>query len=110
MASALVVTCLFTLWMIWELSDMRLPSLTNSAIAQDTTNETTGLQDDTTYQYTTFVDETTVEQTTTEQTTQARGNLKESGGPTARVVPLMPGGRCPKEFPVKRASACHPRR
>lgn len=123
MASALVITALFSLWMLWQLADVNVPPLTNSAIAQDTTSnglettqettgettaESTGLQE-TTQQGTTAQQSTLPEETTTQQTTvQERTNrLKDSGGPRARAVPLMPGGRCPAEFPVKRGEACY---
>lgn len=33
--------------------------------------------------------------------------LLEAGGPTDGPVPAMPGGGCPKEYPVKRSGACH---
>lgn len=126
MASALVITALFSLWMLWQLADVTVPPLTNSAIAQDTTSnalettqettgettaESTGLQE-TTQQGTTAQQSTLPEETTAQQTTvQERTNrLKDSGGPRARAVPLMPGGRCPAEFPVRRGEACYPRR
>jgi hypothetical protein len=35
------------------------------------------------------------------------GTLMEAGGPLTGPVPLMPGKRCPKEFPIERAGACH---
>ncbi|HET7478865.1 MAG TPA: hypothetical protein VFJ72_05040 [Rubrobacteraceae bacterium] len=119
MAAALVITGLFSLWMLWQLADVRLPSLTPSAIAQDTTS--TGLEttaettsESTAFQETTqqgATQATTVEETTTQETTVQRPNkLKNSGGPRSRAVPLMPGGRCPKEFPVKRQGTCHARR
>lgn len=124
MASALVITALFSLWMLWQLADVSVPPLTNSAIAQDTTSnglettqettgESTGLQETTqqgtTAQQSTIPEETTTQQTTVQQTTvqQTTNRLKDSGGPRARAVPLMPGGRCPAEFPVRRAGACH---
>lgn len=125
MASALVITALFSLWMLWQLADVSIPPLTNSAIAQDTTSnglettqettaettaERTGLQETTqegtTAQQSTLPEETTTQQTTVQETTK---QLKDSGGPRARAVPLMPGGRCPAEFPVRRAGACHAR-
>ncbi len=129
MASALVITALFSLWMLWQLADVSVPPLTNSAIAQDTTSnglettqettaetteettaESTGLQETTqegtTAQQSTLPEETTTQQTTVQETTN---QLKDSGGPRARAVPLMPGGRCPAEFPVRRAGACHAR-
>lgn len=33
--------------------------------------------------------------------------LLEAGGPTLTPVPLMPGGGCPKEFPIEKGGACH---
>jgi hypothetical protein len=38
---------------------------------------------------------------------QPSPNLFDSGGPTVGPVPLMPGGGCPKEYPIKRADACY---
>lgn len=127
MASALVITALFSLWMLWQLADVTVPPLTNSAIAQDTTSnspettqettaettaESTGLQETTqqatTAQQSTVPEETTTQRTVRERTVPERTNrLKDSGGPRARAVPLMPGGRCPEEFPAKRQGACH---
>ena len=31
----------------------------------------------------------------------------DSGGPEHGPVPLMPGGRCPEEYPVERGGACY---
>jgi hypothetical protein len=31
----------------------------------------------------------------------------KAGGAEAGPVPLMPNGRCPKEFPVKQGGACY---
>ncbi len=31
----------------------------------------------------------------------------KAGGPSQGPVPLMPNGRCPKEFPVERGGACY---
>ena len=33
--------------------------------------------------------------------------LMESGGPSDGVVPAMPGGGCPAEFPTSREGACY---
>ena len=35
------------------------------------------------------------------------GNLFKAGGPRSGPVPLMPGGGCPFEYPVKRDGACY---
>ena len=40
-------------------------------------------------------------------TPQPNPDLFDSGGPTVGPVPLMPGGGCPKEYPIKRAEACY---
>ncbi len=34
------------------------------------------------------------------------GQLFNAGGPTEGLVPLMPGGGCPKEFPVQHGDVC----
>jgi hypothetical protein len=34
------------------------------------------------------------------------GELMDSGGPGDGTVPFMPGGGCPKEFPVESAEGC----
>jgi len=34
-------------------------------------------------------------------------NLFDAGVPESGPLPLMPGGGCPKEFPVKRNGACY---
>lgn len=116
--SALVVTSMFTLWMIWELADLTLPGLTQSAIAQDSTGGTTADTTDATSQETTGDDTTTDqsttqsagEETTTEETTtQRRESLQNSGGLRARAVPPMPGKGCPKEFPKEHRRACYPK-
>jgi hypothetical protein len=38
---------------------------------------------------------------------QPNPDLLDAGGPTVGPVPLMPGGGCPKEYPIKRAGACY---
>ena len=44
---------------------------------------------------------------TPQPTQQPNPNLFDSGGPTVGPAPLMPGGGCPKEYPIKRADACY---
>ena len=39
--------------------------------------------------------------------TSEGGNLFKAGGPRGGPVPLMPGGECPSEYPVKRDGACY---
>ena len=36
-----------------------------------------------------------------------RGNLLEAGGPAAGPVPVMPGGGCPKEYPIENSDGCY---
>jgi hypothetical protein len=39
---------------------------------------------------------------------QQGGQLMSAGGPTeGEPVPIMPGGGCPAEFPIKRGAACY---
>lgn len=40
-------------------------------------------------------------------TTPGRDSLMEAGGPRDGPVPPLPGGGCPVEFPVERASGCY---
>jgi hypothetical protein len=35
--------------------------------------------------------------------------LMNAGGPTEGPVPLMPAGKCPREFPVQQGAACYPK-
>ena len=46
--------------------------------------------------------------TTTSQSPSPNADLFEAGGPEGGPVPLMPGGRCPSEYPVKQGDACYP--
>ncbi|MDP8974722.1 MAG: hypothetical protein M3N45_16520 [Actinomycetota bacterium] len=36
--------------------------------------------------------------------------LLEAGGPGEAPAPLMPGGGCPKEFPLQKGETCHKKR
>ncbi len=45
--------------------------------------------------------------TTTSQSPSPNADLFEAGGPLNGPVPLMPGGECPFEYPVKRGGACY---
>jgi hypothetical protein len=116
----LVIATPLILWATWELADLEMSTLTNPARAQEDTSayETTAAQE-------TTVGDTTTPETTSgsaEQTTardprggsgtraqsQQRRPLMNAGGPTAGPVPLMPGGGCPEEYPVRRHEACYP--
>lgn len=37
----------------------------------------------------------------------SNNTLMEAGGPAAGPVPLMPGGKCPEEFPIQQGGACY---
>jgi hypothetical protein len=43
-------------------------------------------------------------------TPQPNPDLFDSGGPTIGPAPLMPGGGCPKEYPVRQDDACYTER
>jgi hypothetical protein len=38
---------------------------------------------------------------------KTQDDLLKAGGPTSGPAPLMPGGGCPVEFPLKRGEACY---
>ena len=46
-------------------------------------------------------------QQTTGALYQGDASLMNAGGPPEGPVPLMPGGNCPKEYPVERSGACY---
>lgn len=57
-------------------------------------------------------EQTTPERSTSRETPSSRGNQREgqllrAGGPEEGPVPPMPGGGCPKEYPVERDTACY---
>ncbi len=39
--------------------------------------------------------------------TSGGGDLLKAGGPAEGPVPLMPGGKCPPEYPVLKDGACY---
>ena len=57
---------------------------------------------------TTATSSPTVKATPTAAQSQDPGKLFDSGGPTGGPVPLMRGGSCPPEFPIKQNGACYP--
>ncbi len=112
---ALVIAAPPMLWVGWQLTNLET-SLTDPARAQEATAEQT-------------VQETTVNTPAPETTstaspspttaspspttatptpTQERKPLMNAGGPTAGHVPLMAGGGCPEQYPVRRHGACYP--
>ena len=47
------------------------------------------------------------DRTPTSERSSKESSLLKAGGPSEGPVPLMQGGECPQEFPVKRADACY---
>ena len=43
------------------------------------------------------------------QNSGQQDDLLSAGGPALGPIPVMPGGRCPKQYPVKRDGACYVR-
>ena len=43
------------------------------------------------------------------QNSGQQDDLLSSGGPALGPIPMMPGGRCPEEYPVERNGACYVR-
>ena len=116
---ALVIAAPPMLWLGWQLSNLETSILTDPARAQETTAEQT-VQEATTAspapETTTTTASPAPETTTTtaspSPTTASpdrdRRPLMDAGGPSAGPVPLMPGGGCPEEYPVRRHDACYP--
>jgi hypothetical protein len=93
-AVALVVLATgFALRVMWE-----LPSTVE---AQQTVTPT--------YPTTASPAPTTTPSSPSPTTTSARPRNKilDSGGPAEGPIPLMPGGGCPKEYPVEKDGACY---
>lgn len=109
LAAVGLLALLATLWLV----DPSIPASAQSdTTAQETTGQTTsgGTTEETTTEETTEATNTTPT-TTPERTTPKRNQrrpLMNAGGPTAGPVPLMPGGGCPEEFPLRRGAACYP--
>lgn len=121
---ALLILTPLVLWVAWQLTNPESSVLTNAARAQETTagQVTTAEQ---TLQETTATASPSLETTSTASPSpataspspstaspspnQRRGSLMDAGGPSAGPVPLMPGGGCPEEYPVRRQEACYPR-
>ena len=108
---ALLISTPLMVWVGWQLT-----SLETSARAQETTTAPITIAEQTLQETTTTASpapETTTTTaspsptTATPTPTQERGGLMDAGGPTAGPVPLMPGGGCPEEYPVRRDGACY---
>ncbi len=116
---ALVIAAPPMLWVGWQLSNLETSILADPARAQEATagQVTTAEQ---TVQQTTATSpatETTTSTASPSRTTSSPSPstasptpdpLMEAGGPAAGPVPLMPGGGCPEEYPVRRHGACYP--
>ncbi len=109
---ALLISTPLMLWVGWQLT-----SLETSARAQETTTAPVTTFEQTVQESPTTASpapETTTTTalpsptTATPESTGGRDPLMDAGGPTAGPVPLMPGGGCPEEYPVRRYDACYP--
>ena len=108
LAFALVIAAPPMLWLGWQLSNLETSILTDPARAQETTAEQT-VQEATTASPAPETTTTTASPSpTTASPDRDRRPLMDAGGPSAGPVPLMPGGGCPEEYPVRRHDACYP--
>ena len=103
------------LWVGWQLTNLESSILTDPARAQQTTAGQITTAEQTVQEATTAspapATTTTASPsptTTTATPDQERSPLMDAGGPAAGPVPLMPGGGCPQEYPVRRHEACYP--
>jgi hypothetical protein len=119
---ALVIAAPPMLWVGWQLTNLESSILTDPARAQETTAGQITTAEQTVQEATTAspapVTTTTASPspataspsptTTTATPDRERSPLMDAGGPAAGPVPLMPGGGCPEEYPVRRHDACYP--
>ena len=116
---ALVIAAPPMLWVGWQLTNLEASILTDPARAQEATGQITTaeqtVQEATTASpapattTTASPSPTTASPSPTTATPdRGRNPLMDAGGPTAGPVPLMPGGGCPEEYPVRRHGACYP--
>jgi hypothetical protein len=100
---ALVIAAPPMLWVVWQLSNLETSIMADPARAQEVTAGQVTTAEQT-------LQQTTATSPATETTSTASPTpdpLMEAGGPTAGPVPLMPGGGCPEEYPVRRHGACY---
>jgi hypothetical protein len=107
---ALVIAAPPMLWVVWQLSNLETSIMADPARAQEVTAGQITTAEQT-------LQQTTATSPATETTSTASPSpstpsptpdpLMEAGGPTAGPVPLMPGGGCPEEYPVRRHGACY---
>jgi hypothetical protein len=112
---ALVIAAPPMLWVGWQLTNLESSILTDPARAQETTAGLVTTAEQTVQEAITTspapATTTTASPsptTTTATPDQERSPLMDAGGPAAGPVPLMPGGGCPQEYPVRRHDACYP--
>ena len=107
----LIALCALSARLTWALvgDDLDL-GLFGTAFAQGETTGDSQFEEQydttTTQQY----EETTTNRQQYEETTQYQYDtdpLFVSGGPTDGPVPPMPGGGCPREFPVEKSGGCY---
>ena len=114
---ALVIAAPLILWVVWQLTSLETSILADPARAQESTAQVTTAEQ--TVQEAPATASPTPEATTSTASpspstgspapTQERRPLMDAGGPTAGPVPLMPGGGCPDEYPVRRHGVCYPK-
>ena len=97
---ALVIAAALILWVVWQLTSLETSILTDPARAQESTSPTPEATTSTA---------SPSPSTGSPAPTQERRPLMDAGGPTAGPVPLMPGGGCPDEYPVRRHGVCYPK-
>jgi cytoskeletal protein RodZ len=107
---ALLILTPLMLWVVLQLANPETSVLTNPAGAQETTAEQTLQETTASPSPETTSTASPSPSTPSPSPNQRRGSLMEAGGPTAGPVPLMPGGGCPEEYPVRRQGACYPDR
>jgi hypothetical protein len=112
---ALVIAAPPMLWVGWQLTNLESSILTDPARAQETTAGLVTTAEQTVQEAITAspapATTTTASPsptTTTATPDQERSPLMDAGGPAAGPVPLMLGGGCPQEYPVRRHDACYP--
>lgn len=115
---ALLISTPLMLWVGWQLISLETSARAQETTTQVTTAEQTVQEAPTTASPAPETTTTTASPspttaspsptTATPAPTRERGPLMDAGGPTAGPVPLMPGGGCPEEYPVRRHGACYP--
>ena len=114
---ALLISTPLMVWVGWQLTNLETAARAQeTTTAQVTTAEQTVQESPTTASpapETTTTTESPSPTTASPSPTTAspnrdRGALMDAGGPAAGPVPLMPGGGCPGEYPVRRHDACYP--